>query len=153
MKLKYPWEIADQLVSIPMRVINKEQLKLADLVLKPDVGGRKNTDFSNLRNLIDCGYKSAMENITIIQDSLTELYLNKISREETKVEGLVVKSDNSEVEAHFKFLESMKISEREIIYHLTQYSNLNYFSKFSAYLKKNGEVTDLHIHAAENETI
>lgn len=152
-ELKYPWEIADQLVSIPMKVINEEQLKLADLILRPDVEGKKNTDFSELRALIDLGYNSAIQSIDRIHDDLTKLYLNRISPEEKIIKNLFVKSNSEEVESYFKFLESEELSEREVIYHLTKFPNLNSYSKFSAFLEKQETQTELYIRAVPNQII
>lgn len=55
-ELELPWIIADQVISIPMKILNKNQLSLADFVISPDVGNKSATDFSDLDQIINRGY-------------------------------------------------------------------------------------------------
>ena len=59
--LDYPWIIADQLVSIPMQILNDQQIEDADFVVTPVNDDRKNTDFSNLGALIKKGYEEGIK--------------------------------------------------------------------------------------------
>lgn len=72
--LDYPWIIADQMVSIPMRLLTERQLSLSDVVIEPDIGEHKNLDFSNVDSLIMAGYNSGLRSIKRIKfliDSIT----------------------------------------------------------------------------------
>ncbi len=53
--LRYPWEIADQLVSLPMQEINMQNRNLADFVFRPKIS-KKSDDFTGLDSLIKIGY-------------------------------------------------------------------------------------------------
>ncbi|WP_081489472.1 patatin-like phospholipase family protein [Melioribacter roseus] len=81
-ELNYPWVLADQLISIPMHLLNKEQLENADLVIQPDLTGIRNTDFKNIAGLIEKGYIAAKEKET----ELKNLYLKHLRRK--------IKNDN-----------------------------------------------------------
>jgi len=58
-ELNYPWTIADQIVSIPMKILINQQIATADFVIKPELNSRKNSDFSNLEETISRGYIAA----------------------------------------------------------------------------------------------
>ncbi len=70
-ELNYPWILADQLISIPMHILNKEQLENADIVIQPELVGVRNTDFKNINELIQKGYLAAKEN----KEEITNLFL------------------------------------------------------------------------------
>jgi NTE family protein len=59
-ELELPWIIADQVISIPMKLLNENQLSFADIVISPDVGDKSATDFNNLTDIINEGYTSAL---------------------------------------------------------------------------------------------
>jgi len=51
-----PWKAADQAMTILTQVQYPQQLEKADMVISPDVGNHKATDFSDIRKIIDAGY-------------------------------------------------------------------------------------------------
>jgi NTE family protein len=58
-KLNAPWEIADQILGITMQLSNKQQLKNASCVIRPDLGGHLSDDFTNIDSLIVQGERAA----------------------------------------------------------------------------------------------
>lgn len=65
-ELAFPWIVADQVVSIPLKILNEEQLKFADEIIEPNLNGHDANDFSNIDSLILAGYnstKSAIQSI------------------------------------------------------------------------------------------
>ena len=58
-ELKAPWQIADQIMGIMMQVSNRQQLKLADIVITPNIGGHLSSDFQRLDALIAEGERAA----------------------------------------------------------------------------------------------
>lgn len=58
-----PWEVADQIITIMMQNSNKEQMELADIVLKPEIGNFLSSDFSDIKYLIKAGEEIAEKNI------------------------------------------------------------------------------------------
>ncbi len=69
-ELAYPWNIADQMVSIPMRIIANKHIENADFLITPDLENLKNSDFSKIRSSITEGYYSALQ----IADSIKSTY-------------------------------------------------------------------------------
>lgn len=58
-ELSFPWIVADQVVSIPLKLLNQDQLQFADEIIKPNLHGRQANDFSNIDSLILAGYLAA----------------------------------------------------------------------------------------------
>jgi NTE family protein len=58
-QLKAPWEVADQIMGIMMQRVKEQQLRMADLVITPDLGGHLSTDFTGLDTLILRGEQAA----------------------------------------------------------------------------------------------
>lgn len=56
--LSTPWIVADQIVSIPMKLNNAEQLKNADYVIEPQLDNILATDFNLVDTLLYIGYES-----------------------------------------------------------------------------------------------
>jgi NTE family protein len=55
-ELDLPWKAADQAMTILTKLQYPAQLAKADIVINPDLGNHKATDFSNIKALIDAGY-------------------------------------------------------------------------------------------------
>ncbi len=76
--IKDPMRIADQAVSISMLHFVQEDAKLADILIKPQLGNRRNTDFKNLNSMINAGY-IAMQNkivdIKLLQNKKIDSFL------------------------------------------------------------------------------
>ncbi len=54
-ELNYPWEIADQLVSLPLKKINKINLQNADFVFTPKLKGVLSNKFDDTKKIINSG--------------------------------------------------------------------------------------------------
>jgi NTE family protein len=81
-ELDLPWAVADQVVSIPMKLLNEDQLALADFVLEPDLGSKSATDFTGIDSLINTGYKYTSELAGKIKHSIDSLYEKNLRRNE-----------------------------------------------------------------------
>ncbi len=72
-EMHLPWIVADQILSIPMQLMNNQQLKKADFVFAPKLPGLLSTDFTNIDSVINQGYKSSIK----LCDSLSLILKNK----------------------------------------------------------------------------
>jgi NTE family protein len=59
-----PWELADRVTTVMHRERNNESRAAADVLLSPDIGPHKSTDFTGIAELIDAGYRAARERMT-----------------------------------------------------------------------------------------
>lgn len=80
--LSAPWIVADQIVSIPMKQNNAEQLNQADFVITPDLGGILSTDFNLVDTLIYIGYKSAKPLVKNLKSKIDSAVYNSLLTEE-----------------------------------------------------------------------
>jgi NTE family protein len=74
-ELELPWNIADQVVSIPMKRLEEAELSKANFQLQPDIDNWTSTDFKNLDSLILAGYlytKRLVPTINAQIDSVTK---------------------------------------------------------------------------------
>ncbi len=71
----YPWEIADQLVSLPMQEINNLNRKNADFIFRPTLN-KKGDDFTNLPEVVKTGYKEK-SNIPKLKNKIEKFLIHK----------------------------------------------------------------------------
>jgi NTE family protein len=115
-ELNLPWTIADQVVSIPMQLLNQAQLDDASIVISPDVKAKASTDFTNIDSLLDIGYhsaKSVMQKIKADIDSLLQVNLKK---EEFYIKNIKFNNTASGIERDLlkKYSEKDSVSTYEI---------------------------------------
>jgi len=96
-ELHYPWMIADQIVSIPMKILNEEQLKDADFVITPQITKASN-DFRNLDSLVIEGYKSTLPLIKKLKENIDSLYYGKFREKEFYIKNMISSAASSDYE-------------------------------------------------------
>ncbi len=116
-ELAYPWNVADQIVSIPMRLLSSQQLQLADIVVEPDLGRKKNDDFTNIDSIILAGYKAALSKIDIIESKIKKLFRSKLGTKEYFIKNIVYDENCSGEEKPFllKYSKKDSVSSYEIM--------------------------------------
>ena len=72
--LEYPWMVADQIISIPMKLLNEEQLEGANAVIRPTLSGKAADDFTEIDSLIKMGYVSTAGKIKSIKEKIDSCY-------------------------------------------------------------------------------
>lgn len=127
-----PWEVADQIITIMMQNSNQEQMALADIVLKPEIGNQLSSDFSDVKFLIKAGEEIAEKNIQSIL-SLIE----KKTTTNNHDEGLIFTNvlfqftgDSIPVEIKNKIIKSKhneRVTEKELLGDITILSSLKIF--------------------------
>lgn len=65
-----PWKAADQAMTILTQVQYPRQLELADLVVTPEIGNHKATDFSDIPKLIEAGYAKGLALAPVIRNHI-----------------------------------------------------------------------------------
>jgi len=58
-----PWELADRVTTVMQRQRNTDSRAGAEVLLTPDVGAHKSTDFTEIEGLIEAGYRAAKEHM------------------------------------------------------------------------------------------
>ncbi len=130
-ELSLPWEVADQVVSIPMRRLNEAQLRLANSIITPDLDDIAINDFSHPDSLISQGYKAAIPLAEKIKLQIDSLFYKKLGLKEFYVHDVLVDSNTSSLESPYiqKYATQDSVSNFEILKDLnTIYSSGNYKS-------------------------
>lgn len=86
--LYLPWVIADQIVSIPMRLLNQEQLGYADYVISPANNDYDADGFANVGDLLEEGYLNTKAEIPALINEINRRHLEKYSQQEYYIRGV-----------------------------------------------------------------
>lgn len=93
--LELPWMVADQVISIPMRKLDKTQLELADFVIEPDVRFRA-TDFDSINTAVRAGYDKGIEMLPAIHEALMKrLKVTLISENSSVLRNILPPADGA----------------------------------------------------------
>jgi NTE family protein len=133
-ELAYPWNIADQIISIPMRLLSEQQLKLADIVITPELGNKKNTDFSNIDSLVDIGYRSTIPFLDGIEEKIKLAAKSKLKKKEFFLKNIEFSQDAEPFESYYihKYSHKDSLSSYEILDDLNElYSSGDYDSLYA----------------------
>jgi len=119
-QLQYPWLIADQLVSIPMKKLNEQQLEESDFIVQPNLEGRINSDFSNLPDIIKGGYEAAKPVIIKVKQEFEKEFKSSLSGEEIFYKHLSLSENPTELEKtlYSGFFSKDSVSNKELLYNL-----------------------------------
>jgi NTE family protein len=71
-KLQAPWEIADQIMGVVMGGKKDMELRQADVVIRPELGGQLSTDFTRLQWIVKQGEEAARRTLPDIQQLLRQ---------------------------------------------------------------------------------
>lgn len=136
-ELQYPWLIADQIVSISMKLLNEEQLKIANFVITPKIA-KSATDFSNLDSLVDAGYQSTLPIIQELKEKIDSLYYKRFKGKESFYKNVISSTDNSDDEHQIlkKYLFKDSVSSYEILADLNKLYNSGNYNDLKAEIKE-----------------
>lgn len=127
-KLSAPWIIADQIVSIPMKHLNTNQIKNADIIINPELNDRESTNFSDIEKIIEAGYKSGLSQVSEIARAIDSVYLINLAKEERyfKNPKLTGELSSTEREVLYNHILTDSVSNKEILralYELQSHGN------------------------------
>ncbi len=128
-ELQYPWVVADQVVSIPMRKLNEDQTQKANVVIVPGLKGHEPNDFSNINSLIQQGYQATESIINKIKNQIDSAEIKKSSVKEIWIKNILLDDNSSEIEKPYlvKYSYMDSVSSQEILSDLDKiYSTGNY---------------------------
>lgn len=134
--LDTPLKIADQIVSIPMNLVTEQDLKYADVIISPDLGSKKNDDFSSLDRLIKVGYKETLSKMDTITNDIFQYQLKNSCDTLRYYTNVVSYNSNSEEETRIinSFGGKDTISNGEILIALADEYNTGKYSDIYAEL-------------------
>lgn len=153
--LSIPWIVADQIVSIPMKQNNAEQLKKADFVVAPDIDNILSTDFSLVDTLLFLGYSSTKPLVEKIKAKIESAVYNSFPAEEKYFYKLKLSDSLTLKEKSFfyGYETSDSISNKKINYDLYNLFETGDYKKLAAQITITDEGSMLDIVKEENPII
>lgn len=154
-ELNLPWEIADQLVSIPMKIMNLAQIEKADIVIEPDIKNIANNDFSKMNELIKKGYSASQKVIDKIDRDIDSLFKSKIETDSVSYNAINPFDENNYLEKNIinKYSDSGSINSRDILYELYKEYFKGDYKNLSAEIINNKGNSFLKVNAEKNTVI
>jgi len=142
--LEMPWIVADQLVSIPMKLLNEEQLRSADFVITPNLKNIGSTDYSNVDSLITLGYEAAKPLLESIERKINASYSKHTHAEDIYFKNVSV-SANSDFGIHFLEETAKKdsVSSGDILNFLYKINENGVYDSLFAEIDTSGEKTKI----------
>lgn len=140
--LNVPWVVADQVLSIPMKLLNEKQLSKADFVITPNLNGASATNFSKMDTLIIKGYLAALPYISKIKNKQDSLFYERLKTKEFFIRNpKIIDSNSIAYEYLSKYLNRDSISSADLLFDLYKinqrlfydeaYITINYFENYS----------------------
>lgn len=153
-ELSYPWIIADQIVSIPMRLVNRQQLQYADLIVSPELNDFTSADFNKVDSLILLGYQNSVEEAKALRKTIDSIYSRNISAEEKYFLNVIIEDSLDEIETEiFGSNKIDLISNIQLQKKLEQLFDTGYYKNLSAELIEDSPNCILKINKEYNPII
>lgn len=153
-ELNYPWILADQLVSIPMQKLNLQQLENADFIIEPEIGAKKNTDFTELNSLVNEGYNSAQNVVDKIYDQFVYDFKRNLNVPEKFYKHLTIKTPGDLGLKLFNRLTNRdSVSNRDLLFELYMLNREGEYEDIFLEVLDEGSVSSLNIITVQNPLI
>lgn len=116
--LNLPWNVADQIVSIPMKLLDERQLNYADAIISPELKGFTANNFSYIDSLIDAGYSAALPYAYMIRTSLDSMFQYNTAGKEFYISNIISTGKEKSFERIFidKYARKDSVSNHEIMF-------------------------------------
>ncbi|GAB4141929.1 MAG: BamA/TamA family outer membrane protein [Ignavibacteriales bacterium] len=136
-ELNSPLDIADQVISIPISIITKENLKNANFLITPNLRGKRNNDFSNLKRLTSIGYRAASPQVDNIKKEINSKFQEKVSDDLKYFKNFYIgDSDNNfEKKLNTAYSQIDSVSNRQILSDITKFIEEGDISNFEAFVE------------------
>ncbi len=154
-ELSLPWEIADQVVSIPMRRLNRSELKDANADITPDLGETAINDFSNPASLISKGYQAALSQIPTIKVQIDSVWKKNVGLKPHYFKNVLLSGNETSLERPFiqKYAMQDSVSNIEILNDLNSIFEKGFYKNIKADVKDYGNYTTVKFISYENPSV
>ncbi len=153
--LSTPWIVADQIISIPMKLNNIDQLENADFVVAPELNDILLNDFNFVDSLIFLGYESTKPLAHIIKAKIDSVEYNSFTADEKYFYNIRLSDNLTEKEkAFFLDYESLdSVSNKKINYDLYKLFETGHYNSLSAQIIVTDTESTLDLIKKENPVI
>ena len=154
-ELNLPWMVADQIVSIPMRILNEQQLKDADVYIEPNLPNKLSTDFINVEGLIEKGYRAALPYVKKIRHELDSIYNYRLKENEFYIKNVV--SENNALNGNGKLYGSYigrdSVSSAEILKDIYNKYQTGEYEDIQAEILENDDFSTINFEYKKNPIV
>jgi NTE family protein len=153
--LNVPWIIADQLVSIPMKLNNEDQLAKANFVITPNLENLRSTDFNEADSLILLGYLFAKSKTEVLKAKIDSAVYNSLPAEEKYFRNVRLNTNLSLKEKSFFYNYELQdsVSNKKINYDLYKLYETEDYKSLSAEVDCYNDSCRLSLIKEENPII
>ncbi len=154
-ELSLPWEVADQVVSIPMRRLNEVQLKLANEIITPDLNDVAISDFSKPDSLILKGYRATLTHIAQIKLQIDSLFRKNLNLDEFYIKDVLIDNNTTSMESPFlqKYATQDSVSNIEILKDLNSLYSKGIYKNLKAEVTQYKNFSKIRFIAEENPLV
>jgi NTE family protein len=146
-ELNLPWTVADQVVSIPMQLLNQAQLDDANVVITPDIRYKSAQDFRNLDSVINAGYLAALPFVEQIMQSIDSLYDVSLKENEFYIRNVRVNNTSAGIELDLqrKYSRMDSVSSYEIQKDIYELFNTGNYENIKVVLAEDKGITSFRL--------
>ncbi len=152
-ELEYPWIIADQVISIPMKLLNEDQLTGANVILTPKLDQESATDFSNVQEIIQKGYNDALPLVHKIKSQIDSMMTNNFRSKDAYFSNLFPGNDSLSENFTRNLLYKDSVSTDDIRSNLSDILEKGNYSNIEAILNRKSRYVTLEIVGQLNSAI
>lgn len=153
-ELDAPWFLADQLVSIPMRLLNEAQLKEADFIITPKIEGYLSTDFARVDSIMHKGYLTTIPNINSVKNRVDSLFRKNLQFNEFFIKNVKFDSNATIGKEYLEnYIKLDSVSSAQIKYDIFLLNKNKKFSNVKCIVEEKTDGNYLRFTAEENPII
>jgi len=145
--LNTPWIVADQIVSIPMRQNNADQLSKADFIISPELNNFLSTNFTFVDSLLELGYNATISKTKALKSKIDSVVYNSLKEQEQFFKSVKIDTNLSLKEKAFFYGYELEdsVSNKKINYDLYRLFETGDYKKLAAniFTDANGSVVTL----------
>ncbi len=156
-ELELPWMVADQIVSIPMKLLIEDQIKYANVVIRPRLSGKTPDDFTDVESVVEKGYATGQTYIQSIKEKIDSMYNNNLQKVENKFFIKNTTLENNLSVTSYPSLSKLayrdSVSNYEIIKRLGNLWETGDYENIKAEVKENGNSSEINFILEQNPLI
>ena len=153
--LTFPWQVADQVVSIPMKKLNESQLKNANIIITPDLDDYPADNFDSVESLIKKGYSATMPVLKKIKNGIDSTLIKKLDVEKFYIHNVLINSGVKDFELPYlqKYSLQDSVSNIEILEDLYSIASSGIYKNLSVSIKSFDNYSSVRFFAQTNKII
>lgn len=142
-----PWIVADQVISIPVKLLNSQQLKNADFVITSGVSAGTLADFTEISGMIDLGYEGTLPLLDSLEEIYNKRFYDNLRKDEKFLKRVTIdESSTAGRELLLSYIGIDSLSTAKILFDLYQLNRNNEFDTLYAVVRAGEDASYISIH-------